>query len=418
VNGTTVYADVIISDAYGNLATNPGPNSIQITLSPSAGVLSATTAYVLVSDSDTFTHFGSVAWTLPGSPNVISGLTLTASGVLSGVTSTATGSISTVGPFPSIKVTSPKPVSGVIYSSSNTIVFGGWAAVSIGYPQSSTSCAAPLVCINSVKYRTGTGASGAAVLLPKNNVTWAVAVTLPTGLSTIQFNATDSSGGKKATNWSPVFQVLVDTAAPTIKFTTAAKASMTAGTPVTAVIIDLQGDLNASAVTATMNGTAIPSSAITVTGTNNLGKNTTYTVAIILPSGRWVVALTAKDLAGQKSAIVTLTPWVLVIVPLSQSFTIVGSAKQITFNGFPAINATYLNQLPYTQQGVVFARIDNAKGQTVLIATSTITPSSGGRANAILVLAGLASGTYTANLFVISPQGVAISLKTTLTVTV
>jgi hypothetical protein len=420
VNSTTIYADVTISDAYGNLATNPGPSAIQITLSPSGGVLSAITVYVLTGASDTFTNFGAIAWTLPGT--ITTGIKLTATGVLNGATATAFASVNTVAPFPSIKITgatAPAKLSaGVIYSPSGTVVFNGWAAVSIGYAQLSSSCASPYICIKSVKYKLGSGASGSAVITSKNNVTFAVAVTFPNGLSTIQFNATDTTVGAHATVWSSVWQVLVDTGPPTVKFTTAAKAQLQAGNPVTATIVDLQGDLNASAVTGSMNGTAIPKTAIAVTGTNNLGKNTTYTVAITLPAGRWVIALSAKDLAGQTSATVQLLPWVLVIVPISQSFSLVGTAKQITFNGFPAVNATYLNQLPTTQQGVAFGVVNNAKGQTVLITTSTITPTSGGKANAILVLAGLTSGTYSVSIFVISPQGVAISLKTTITVTV
>ncbi len=402
--GTALYMNVAIADAYGNTVIVAPGSTVQIALTVSGGALSATSVYITNPNSNTATSFGPVVWT---TPTTLGAATFTATGVLSGNTKSTTKTVTIVSPLPTLNVNSPKPLGGYIYAKTSPVVFGGNASASKGYPTSTT------IAANGVKYKLGSGASGSVTVAASNYVAWSAAITVPSGLSTITFNATDS---KSNTVTSPTFTLLVASTPPTIAFTTTSGSTLTAGSPIAATITDPFGILNATSVKATYNGTAVATTGITVTGTNTPGSSVTYTVSISgIPSGKWSVILAASDLAGNAAAAVTGT--FTVVVLQNNSFTVSGTPSQTTVGSFKAVAIAYLNNLPTQQSVVILGVAHNAAGQTVSIATSSINPSAGATATGNLVFAGLASGTYSVTIFVVQGTTV-LSATTTFSLTV
>ena len=409
----TLYVNVVISDAYGNVATNTAATAIQIGLTASCGstcLLSATTVYITSGGKDTQSSFGPITWTMPSGTGSV---TLTASGVLSGVQKTsAPATVAVVSPKPTLAITSPVPMSGVIYSGSGNVVFSGGANASIGYASTG-----PLaVTITSITYKIDTGAVQTAPISSANKITFSVAATMAAGKHTITFNATDSKGNV-ATGQS--YTVLVDTAAPTVKFTTANNANIsgTSSSTVTATIVVAQGDLNMSSVVASVNGTALTSSHVTVSGTNTLGTSTTYTVTIGgLSTGTDVLGLSASSLAGLTGTATGIT--VHVTVAAGQSFVVSGTPSAGKLGQYNGVNVAYQNLNPTTQTIVIFAVWQTSAG-TVGISTSSATVGAGATTSAFIVEpVGLASGTYTVNIFVWTTSNQPVSVTTTITVTV
>ena len=397
--GATVYVDVSISDAYGNPATNPGPNQIQINLVAPGSTLSVTNAYITTANPDTYVSLGWVAWTFPAT--VGTAVTLTASGVLSGVSKSTTDTITTVSPNPTISVTSPKPLNGYIYSGSTSVVFSGQANVSSGY--------ATTVTIASVGYKVDSNPWQSAIVSSANKIVFSVAASMSVGLHAIVFNATDSKGN---TVVSSSYQVLVDTSKPTIKSTTAS--SISAGSSVTFQVNDTEGDLSAATVKATSNSSATLS--VTVTGTNNPGHLVTYTVSVSgLPTstGHWGVTLNAKDLAGNAATAVTAV--VKVTVAFAQSVVVQGTPTQTTIGGFNGVSATFTNEWSASQNVIVFAVWKNSAGQTVAVSTSGLTLAAGATGTAFMPLAGsLPAGSYTVNIFVWTTSNNSVSTTTSI----
>jgi hypothetical protein len=178
------------------------------------------------------------------------------------------------------------------------------------------------------------------------------------------------------------------------------------------------GDLNATSVKATYNGTAIASSAVTITGTNSPGHSVTYTVSVTgIPTGHWSVTLKAKDLAGNVANSVSVL--LFIIVPFATSVAVSGTPTKTTIGGFTGISATYVNNWNTAQNVIVFATWKNSAGQTVAVATSGLTLSAGASGTAFAPLsAPLPSGSYTVNVFVITTSNNPVSITTTITVTV
>lgn len=402
--GATLYVAAILTDAYGNVVTNPSPQQIQITMVPSGGLLSATSVYIstLSSRTNDTISFGYVAWTLP---TTLGTYTVTATAVVTGVQATGISTVTTVSNLPTISVKSPTPVNGYIYTNNLFVTFSGKANASLGYPST--------VTINSIGYKVGTGKWQTASVAPLNQIVWSIPVTLSTGLSTVQFNATDSSTPKNVATTS-VYQVLVDTASPIVTAVTASGSTLSNGAPVQFTITEPLGDLNATAVTATYGGNTVAASGITVTGTNNLGSSVTYSVNVAgIAAGTWTVTLTAKSLTkttGSASTIVTI------VVPLNQSFTISGTPTKTTLNGQPTVLASWTNNLATSTTAIVYMTVKNSAGATVYITTATLTLGAGATGPSYLVITGLVSGTYTVNIFVVNTSGVGISQSTTTTV--
>jgi len=93
------------------------------------------------------------------------------------------------------------------------------------------------------------------------------------------------------------------------------------------------------------------------------------------------------------------------------------STCQFTISGTPSesngyLSVTYAN--PGTSQvtGVIVVSVQNALGQTVYITTATITPGAGQQVTGLADLSLLASGSYTANVFVVTLAGGSISQLT------
>jgi len=105
------------------------------------------------------------------------------------------------------------------------------------------------------------------------------------------------------------------------------------------------------------------------------------------------------------------------------TFTVGGSSCttstcQFAISGTPTqsgnfLSVTYSN--PGTSQvtGVIIVSVQNALGQTVYITTATIQPAAGQSVTGLADLGLLPSGTYTANVFVISLNGGSLSALTT-----
>ena len=404
VNGTSVYVDVSIADAYGNpVLANPGPNQIEVTVATSAGLLSVSHAYITLGFPDTYSSLGWIAWTMPTS--IGTGVTLTASGVLAGVLATATYKITTVSGLPTFSVTAPVPVSGAIYSSSTTVVFNGEANASLGYPTTTN--------IVSVGYKIGSTPWQSAVIAPGNQIIWSIAATFPVGLSTIQFNATDINSN---TVLSTTYKVLVDTAAPKVVFTTASGAVLNYSQPAMAKIVDVEGDLNASSVMATFNGTAVASSNIAVTGTNTLGSNVTYTVSVKnIPVGTWILQVNGTNYAGL-TGVASIT--VTVQVAFAQS-VVINSAAKATLGSYTGVSVSATNLWSTSQNLVVFAVWKNSASQTVAVSTGGLTLASGATGTAFCPLVGgLPSGSYTVTVFVITTANNPVSSTTSIAATV
>jgi hypothetical protein len=103
---------------------------------------------------------------------------------------------------------------------------------------------------------------------------------------------------------------------------------------------------------------------------------------------------------------------------LTTTYTLTGPPQQAKFNGLPCIKAGYLNALgSNTTFGVVYGVVHNSLGQTVLMATATLTPAAGANATAFLIVAGLPSGVYSTSVFAVDQNDVAISVSTNIQIT-
>jgi len=405
VNGTTAYVSAAYADAYGNLVTVAPTNQIQIALAASAGALSATSVYIAANDLSTnattpTVGFGSILWTLPNTVGTTA--TITASANVNGKAVQGTGSVATVSASPSINVTSPKPISGILYAPSTFVTFQGFANATIG--SASTT-------VNTIGYKVGTGGWLSVSTNIAHNTVWTVPIVLVTGLNTVQFNVTDSAG---LTTVSPSYQVLVDSSVPTFGTITVANGSSTATVNVTAA----QGDLNASSVTATANGTAVASSSISVTGTNNVAHSVTYVVSVSnLAKGTWTLVVSAKTLAGlsaSATATVTVTTSGGNTTPGSISFPATPKYQKLSqYNG---VNVTVTNTQPTSITAIVFAVFRNSAGQPLQVATGSVTVAAGATIEAF-VPTSLPSGTYAVTVFVWSTSGSSLSSTEQITVT-
>jgi len=412
-SGAAINVDVTLQDRYGNVVTNNNPFSIQVNLAASAGTLSATNIYIATGSPDTATapSFGPVVWTVAGTaPTTI---TLKASGVVAGITNSTTETMNIVTKIPTLTASSitGTTVSGVIYSKVAAISFTGKAAVSKGYDP---SLAVELDCADNAGlfYQVDAGAWASAACGAVASLTWTYSAIFTSGLHTINFMVNDSDG-----NTSPTtsFQVLIDTAAPAVTYTTPANANLSggAGVSVTGSIVVALGDLNATSVSAVGNSTTTLTTA--VTGTNNPGHSVTYGFTITgLTTGTWNIVLSASSLAGSTA---TKSITVHVSVPPGQSFAVSGTPTTGTLGGYTGINVAYQNLNPTSQSVVIFAVWKNSLGQTVGIGASSATVGAGATTSAFIVEpVGIASGSYTVNLFVVTTGNAPVSITTTISV--
>jgi hypothetical protein len=86
--------------------------------------------------------------------------------------------------------------------------------------------------------------------------------------------------------------------------------------------------------------------------------------------------------------------------------------------GNTIISATFTNNSNAPQTAFIYAVVHNALGQTVEYTTATVSPAAGGSQTGQLVLFGLAPGTYSVTVFVVSASGTALSTTTNVSVTI
>jgi hypothetical protein len=389
----TAYVDVAYADAYGNLIPAPGPdNQIQIGLSATnGGLLSATNVYIAALQVSTngSGSFGSIELTMPSA--VGTAVVLTATGVVSGASVSGTATVTVVSASPTINVTAPVPVSGYLYANATEVTFKGIANATAG--NESTT-------ISTIGYEVGTSGWESVATPALHNVTWAIPVVLAAGLNTVTFNDTDSNS---VTTVLPAYTVLVDTSAPVLTTPTLVNGTNTATLNATSA----EGDLNASAVQAWANGTALPSSDITVTGTNNPGSSVNYTISVAnLPAGTWTLEVTAWTLAGDSAS---ASGTVTVTVTTSLNAFTVATPTGCTLGSYNAVCVPVTNTQAGALTGVVFAVVQNSSGQTVEVATATVSALAGTTSTTAYVVVSVPAGSYTVNAFVWSTSGSPIS---------
>jgi len=404
VNGSTAYVDAAYADAYNNLVTTAPSNQIQIGLAASTGALSATQVYIQAHQLSTNAtgSFGAILWTLPATVGTTA--TITASANVNGKAVQGTSSVMTVSAYPTINVTSPAPVSGVLYSSTAFVTFKGIANATAG--SASTTIA-------TIGYKVGTGGWQSVSTASQHNVVWTVPLVLASGLNTVTFNTTDSAG---KTTVSQAWSVLIDTSAPTFGAIKLASAtSSTAQVNVTSA----GGDLNATSVTATANGTAIAASQITVSGTNNPGSSVTYLVSISnLAQGTWSLTVSAKSLAGlsgSASGTVTVT---VVPPPPGQTFVFPSAPVQVTGPTGPAVNATIKNNGTSSYTAYVYVVVHNSAGTTVYIGIANFGSIAAGGSATLPIPVVLPKGTYSATVQAYTSAGITVSGPQTVAITV
>jgi len=310
----------------------------------------------------------------------------------------------TVSAYPTINVTSPAVVSGVLYSSTAFVTFKGIANATSG--SASTTIA-------TIGYKVGTGGWQSVSTASQHNIVWTVPLVLAVGINTVTFNVTDSNS---LTTLSPAWTVLVDTAAPvfgTIKLESAT--SSTAQVNVTSA----QGDLNASSVTATANGTAISASQISVSGTNKLGSSVTYLVSISnLAEGTWTLSVSAKTIAGLSataSGTVTVT---VVPPPPGQTFVFPSAPAQVTGPTGPAVNATIKNNGTSSYTAYVYVVVHSSSGATVYIGIANFGSIAAGGSATLPIPVVLPKGTYSATVQAYTSAGITVSGPQTVAITV
>jgi Tfp pilus assembly protein PilV len=303
----------------------------------------------------------------------------------------------------------PTLTNGVMYSKFTAVTFRGLANVSVGYATKGPN----KVNIVRVGYKLNSNPwKSMSIAVPAPQVTWSFAVALSAGLNTIQFNATDSKGN---VNTTATYQVLVDSAAPKMGFSTANNAIINAGTPVTAWAYDLEGDFNASSVVVKANNVALPAADVVVTGSNTLGANSSFAIAITLTAGTWTLTLSASDYAGNTGSAASSIK-VTVNVPQDQTFTSSGAA-QCTVNGaFTGDCITFTNNAATAQTATFIFVWYNAAGQVVAITGSSATVAAGGQYSASSAFS--AAGSYTVQAFVISANNSALSVQYPATITI
>jgi len=431
VPGATLFINVIGVDAFGNAVTNVGAEQVEVNIVASPATVSDPNPTIPTSCYDTngtagfgcsvgFNSFGPISWTMPATIGTVA--TISASGILNGVSITSgTTSITIVAKTPTISVFSPKPLAGVIYSNSVNVQFRGWANASLGY----NNCVVQIgdcnaaVTMSSLGWKVGSN-SWQTSGLAGTNAQWSVVATLPSGLSTLQFNATDTKNNVVTSN---VYQVLVDTSSPVVTNVTPAGTTLTSGQLFTAKIVDSEGDLNATSVGVTYNGTALSSSAITVSGANNLGSSVTYTVTAALPTssgnpGHWLVQVTATNLAGNTGS--STPELVTVSVPFGDSITF--TTASATWGPSGAAQGVFVpvtNSWPTAQQLTIYITMKSGTSTFVLVGGLTLAAGQTATVFCQDFLATVPAGTYTVTFSALTTANQAVSAPTTpITITV
>jgi len=208
INGTA-SVNVELTDAYGNLVPAPS-TSLQITLSVSAGSLSANTVYITSGQNSTEGSGYSVEYYGPSTTGAV---TITAKAVQPSISS-ATKTLQVISKYPMLGVTSP--ANGKVLTTQN-ITVNAWAAPSPAAP-SGTYITKFMYSLN--------GANNKSVAITSTNSSgydfYSFPVTLASGLNTIKLYATDSQGLTSEYTVTYTLSTVPPTPAQTIIFPTSA----------------------------------------------------------------------------------------------------------------------------------------------------------------------------------------------------
>jgi len=208
INGTA-SVNVELTDAYGNLVPAPS-TSLQITLSVSAGSLSANTVYITSGQNSTEGSGYSVEYYGPSTTGAV---TITAKAVQPSISS-ATKTLQVISKYPMLGVTSP--ANGKVLTTQN-ITVNAWAAPSPAAP-SGTYITTFMYSLN--------GAKNVSVAITSTNSSgydfYSFPVTLVSGLNTIKLYATDSQGLTSEYTVTYTLSTVPPTPAQTIIFPTSA----------------------------------------------------------------------------------------------------------------------------------------------------------------------------------------------------
>jgi len=176
--------------------------------------------------------------------------------------------------------------------------------------------------------------------------------------------------------------------------------------------------------------TSYTGTTVGVVASNTLGAGSaTFNVPSGAATGAYVVDLVVSSQGAGGAPVGTGildTPTTLTVGGVSGSCTNEGTAC-MGISGTPAvskqsgntiISASYTNNSNAPQTAFIYAVVHNALGQTVSYTTATISPAAGASQTGQLVLFGLAPGTYSVTVFVVSSSGTALSTGTTVSVTI
>ena len=86
----------------------------------------------------------------------------------------------------------------------------------------------------------------------------------------------------------------------------------------------------------------------------------------------------------------------------------------VQLGGYPGVSVNYTNNLGSNFQGIVFVDVYNAAGQSVLVSNGAANIAAGQKVDCYVPVIGLAPGSYTAQLFVVTTTNVPVSVTSTL----
>jgi hypothetical protein len=406
VAGQNVYVVVNLVDKYGNLALNTGATQIQINLQTTAGTLYATTDYI--NSGSSTNALGPIELAVPASVAIGTVISISATGALT----TGSKTITIVGPTPTINLkkgslNGPVIAPGTtIYSASGALTFYSKANASAGYNPLTTNIATIGTKIGNSPYVT-TLTPG---VTPSANT---FSLFFPTGLSTLNVNATDNiiAAGAKFGNTVTTgpYNILVDPYLPTLTINTPVAGS---GSD-TVTVVSTEGDFNDSSFTATYNGVAVPSSQISWSGTQTLGVMSTQTATI---SGLTVgtnlpLTVTGKTDAGLSA---TATQDITITVTFADSITFTTSSA--TWGQSGAASGVFVpvtNSWNTGQQLTIYVTLKSGTTTYVLVGGLTLAAGQTATVFAQDFLTTVPVGTYTVTFSAITTANQAVSAPTT-----
>jgi len=105
-------------------------------------------------------------------------------------------------------------------------------------------------------------------------------------------------------------------------------------------------------------------------------------------------------------------------LPLTtQTFTLTPPLARCTLNGAPCIQATFVNNSNSSVLVIVYGVLRDSLGQMLYYTTGTVSTGPGQKGTVYLAVVGLPTGNYNASVFAVTTNGVAISVSSSIQVT-